>query len=143
MKREKIGSLLACASLALLSASCSEKASTPADTGNATPAERATTSADKSSTEVVYRAIDEDFAVKVLSTNQLQVTVDGVQVVCQYSREGSRMQVKIEAQGASKSTYFDIIPDGLRDEDGTVLYEPSRHAAIKKEWEEEKKNKQR
>lgn len=78
----------------------------------------------------VYTAVDGNPSIKINSSKELEWTQGKDHLLCEYSREGDRVRVVLAVFGTKQVAYLTIIPDGLREEDGTVFYNPKRYEAV-------------
>ena len=77
-----------------------------------------------------YRAINDAVVLKLFSSAEAELTQEGDHFVCQYIREGTRLRITMDILGTKRAFYYDIIPDGLRDENGVILYKPDRFEVV-------------
>ena len=130
MKPKSICYLLATLSIGLLVSSCSDK---PAPSGGTASGEKPSASKVTISKGEMYRAIDDKMVVKMISSSEVEISEKDGHFVGQYSRDGGRLRATLEVLGTKQAVYFDIIPDGLRDEDGVILYRPDRYEVVMRE----------
>jgi TonB family protein len=83
------------------------------------------TSADSEHSGSVFRSLNDSSRIKIISEDELELTPnrDSPHFVCKYSRDGDSLRVIATVLGSPQAMYFKFVPEGLKGEDGTILYD--------------------
>jgi hypothetical protein len=93
-------------------------------------------------TKQTYRAIDDVKIVELISSDELEMRDGRINLICKYTRDGSKIRATTTVMGTPRAVYFTVTPDGLVDPDGVILYEPARHSAVMAKVEAERRQAQ-
>lgn len=91
----------------------------------------------------IYRGIDEEPTVRVISSTELELTMNNDRLVCEYSRDADRIRVLFVSAGSKRVLYFMIVPQGLEAEDGSHLYLPDPYEQTMREVRAEREARER
>ncbi len=87
----------------------------------------------------VYRSLDGDMAITIVSSDELELARDGINLICKYTRQPTAIRAVETMMGASQAVYYQIIHEGLKNPDGVVLYSPKAlEVAITRKEEEQR-----
>lgn len=91
-----------------------------------------------------FRGIDGEPMIRIISDTELEFRDENLRLVCDYTREGDNLRIVITALGTKQSEYLTVVPDGLKRENGDILYRSGRYEEVMKEVlaarEQEKRN---
>jgi len=90
----------------------------------------------------VYRSLDGDVILTLISRDELELRENGPTFLCKYTKQNDALRVIVTALGTTQVLYFRFVDEGLRANDGTVLYTPAKLDAAKQAILAEKKRKQ-
>ena len=77
----------------------------------------------------VYRSQDGRVVITITSSDELELSQNGVNLICKYTRQATAIRVIETTMGTSQAVYYRTIPEGLQGTDGRILYSP---AALRK-----------
>jgi hypothetical protein len=78
----------------------------------------------------VYRAINDKQVLRMRSGDEVELTRDGTNFVCNFSKENDALRLTLTMMGTPQPVYFRFVPQGLRSDDGTILYAPAEYQAV-------------
>jgi hypothetical protein len=73
----------------------------------------------------VYQALDLSEAITLVSADELEHHKGEFNLVCKYTKQGDTLRLVENIFGTTQALYFKITPQGLRANDGIVLYSPT------------------
>ena len=73
--------------------------------------------------EQIYRSLDGQRVIALVSSDELEVRRDGENIVCKYTEKENRLRVLVNESGSTRALYFNVTPTGLVDEQGEILYD--------------------
>lgn len=73
----------------------------------------------------VYESINGRNVITLVSPEELELTIQGVNIICKYTKQDGKLRVIANVLGTTEVTYYRITEDGLQDNSGLVLYEPN------------------
>ena len=87
----------------------------------------------------IYRTIGNTRTITLTSPDELELSGNGVNLLCKYTKQTETLRVVANIAGTSQALYFRIIPEGLRANDGTLylapqIYTRETRIAEKKKW---------
>ncbi len=71
-----------------------------------------------------YTSLDGRSAIALVTPNELELTRDGKTYSCQYTRDGNRIRLALEAAGTKTVEYYNQSQDGLVADNGARYYAP-------------------
>jgi hypothetical protein len=77
----------------------------------------------------VYRAIDDKQVLRIRSADEVELTRDGTNFVSRFTRENDALRLTLTIMGTTQAVYYRFTPQGLRSDDGTILYAPAQYQA--------------
>src|SRR5262249_580224 len=81
-----------------------------------------------------YRAVEDVEVLKLTSRTDAEFTEQGrFHYIGKYSSERERIRLVLNVAGSEQAFYFQITPEGLKQEGGRVLYEPKKYEAVMKD----------
>lgn len=78
----------------------------------------------------VYRTLDDQQVITIVSANQLELTNNGTHLVCQYTLQGTKVRVVVTLLGTTQALYYVLTTQGLAGDGGVMLYEPSTYETL-------------
>lgn len=79
----------------------------------------------------VYQTLNQRKTITLVSADELEHHNGDFNLVCKYTKQGDTLRLVENVMGTTQAVYFKITPQGLRGNDGTILYSPSgRRKAI-------------
>ena len=84
-----------------------------------------------------FEAIDGQKSIKFISGDELELRDRTGNFVCKYTKQGETLRVTESMMGTNRAFYFEIVPGGLRQQDGTIFYSPTALAARRGELRRE------
>ena len=89
-----------------------------------------------------YREFKGTSGIRFISIDELEMIEGGQNIVCKYKREGQKIRVVQTVAGTPQAFYYDILPEGIRRQGGSILLSPSALARAeedKRKADEEKR----
>lgn len=77
----------------------------------------------------VYRAIDDKQVLRIRSADEVELTRDGTNFVSKFTKENDALRLTLTIMGTTQAVYYRFTPQGLRSDDGTILYAPAQYQA--------------
>ena len=77
-----------------------------------------------------YRAVDDKEVITLNSTDELELSAAGNNYVCKYSIDNGSLRVVLNVAGSMQAVYYDVVPQGLREKSGVILYEPKQYQTV-------------
>lgn len=87
----------------------------------------------------VYRSIDGNTALTLISSEELELREGKTTLLCKYSKQTETLRVIITSLGTSQIVYFRFTDKGLQDNEGKTLLSPTNYVAA---IEEDRKKKE-
>ncbi len=112
----KISLLLA---LLFMLAACNKQPATDAGSSPTAPAQAVPFKSE------VYQTLNLSETITLISADELEHHKGDFNLVCKYTKQGDTLRLVENVMGTTQAVYFKITPQGLRGNDGTVLYSPS------------------
>ena len=78
----------------------------------------------------VYRSVDDTQVVTLTSSDELEFSEGGMNIVCKYSKDGDSMRIILNARGVQQALYYKFVTQGIKAQDGTILYEPEQYQSV-------------
>jgi hypothetical protein len=69
----------------------------------------------------------------MISASELEIAKEGVNLVCAYTKQGDLVRAVVNSKGTTQSVYYRIVPEGLRDNGGRLLYNPEALEALRQQ----------
>lgn len=74
-----------------------------------------------------YRMIGGQSVISLVSSDELEIREGGQNIVCKYTKQDGKLRAVVSALGTTTAKYFNMTPQGLVAEDGSLYYEPSTY----------------
>ena len=78
--------------------------------------------------QLSYRSIDDQQAITLNSSDELELRTNGVNLICKYTKQDDQLRVVANVMGTTQALYYTITPDGLRDNEGKLLLSPDAYS---------------
>ena len=75
----------------------------------------------------IYRMINDQQIITFVSPSELELQVQGTNLIGKYTKQDENLRVVINFRGSDQALYYKITPQGLRANDGTMLLSPSEY----------------
>ena len=86
----------------------------------------------------VYRSFDDDTALTLISSEELELRNGKTTLLCKYSNPAGALRVIITTLGTNQVVYYRFTDTGLKDNDGRLLLSPKSYAAAMEQDRKEK-----
>ena len=80
-----------------------------------------------------YRSVDDRQIITLTSSNELEISEGGMNIVCKYSKERDSLRIILNASGVQQALYYQIMSQGIKAQDGTILYVPEQYQTVMKQ----------
>jgi hypothetical protein len=70
----------------------------------------------------IYKSHD-GRTITMISADELELTEDGVNLVCKYTRQDDVIRAVVNSLGTTQSVYYSVVPEGLKDQKGNIFYD--------------------
>jgi len=78
----------------------------------------------------IYRTLNDQQAITLISPDQLELREQGDNFVCSYTKQDDTLRVVATIMGTTQAFYYKIVPKGLQGSDGTILYSPDEREKV-------------
>jgi len=87
----------------------------------------------------VYKSLDGRTTLTLVSKDECELSEGGTILLCKYTKPNDTLRVVTTTLGTSQVIYFRFTDQGLRDNNGNILYSQEQYAAILQRQLEEKR----
>ena len=74
----------------------------------------------------VYSSIDGRTLIRMISSDELEITTEGTNLVCKYTKQDDMVRAVVNNFGTTQAVYYRITAEGLQDKEGRIFYSPTR-----------------
>lgn len=84
----------------------------------------------------VYRTGDDNKTLTLISTDECEVKQGGKIFLCKYSKQDDALRVVMAISGTTEVVYYKLVPEGLNEENGAILFNDSEYKSVRKRQED-------
>ena len=84
----------------------------------------------------VYRTFDGGKTLTLISRDECEVKKGGTTFLCKYTKQDDALRVVMAVMGTNQVVYYKLVPEGLKEENGSILLTDSLYQMERKRQED-------